>query len=513
MDRDAGRPDAAVQSRVARVRRSEGALERRGRHAGEGVVGGGASRRSRVRPPGPGRGNAEPPARSSSSCACGAPTEWTAGFDSSSRRSTAATARKRLGSASAATSTTTSAKASSLLFWRKPAKCWPNRSTCRPRSTGCSRSSFRSSAIGRPSISSTTTTRLKTVAAIHADPEKMRLVKRMVGRYTHNRRYEPAIAAALRMRRPMVIRDVNVELLKKAAAPNLFPVIRELGPRSAITVPLRARGRTIGSLVAYWCETPRRYADTDLPLFEELTKRAAVSIDHARLYEREREIAAKFQRAALPISLPEVPGLHFDGIYVPASDRELLGGDWYDALRLNDGRIVISVGDVAGSGLPAAVIMSSMRQVIRGRRAGLRRPDRHARRGGSYAQDGASRHVRYGVRRRARSHRANAHACLGRTSSAVSARCGGGSDAAGHQRVAAGSARARRDRDDDAAAEFGSRRLLQRRSDRIGSQPRARLRAADGGDFRVRKSRAARIPPTQSIAPCSSAGATTMWWF
>jgi anti-sigma regulatory factor (Ser/Thr protein kinase) len=51
---------------------------------------------------------------------------------------------------------------------------------------------------------------------------------------------------------------------------------------------------------------------------------------------------------------------------VPASDRELLGGDWYDALRLNDGRIVVSIGDVAGSGLPAAVIMSSMRQVIRG---------------------------------------------------------------------------------------------------------------------------------------------------
>jgi anti-sigma regulatory factor (Ser/Thr protein kinase) len=143
-------------------------------------------------------------------------------------------------------------------------------------------------------------------------------------------------------------------------------VIRELEPRSAVTVPLRTRGRTIGSLVAYWSQTPRRYSDADLPLFEELTKRAAVSIEHARLYEREREIAAEFQRAALPISLPQVRGMRFDGIYVPASDRELLGGDWYDALRLNDGRIVISVGDVAGSGLSAAVIMASMRQVIRG---------------------------------------------------------------------------------------------------------------------------------------------------
>ncbi|MGA8574334.1 MAG: SpoIIE family protein phosphatase [Candidatus Cybelea sp.] len=208
--------------------------------------------------------------------------------------------------------------------------------------------------------------RLQTAAAIHADAEKARLVKRLVGRYTHDPRYDPAIAAALRTGRPIVVREVKDELLKRAAAPNLLSVILELAPRSAVTIPLRSRGRTIGSLVAYWSETPRRYRDADLPLFEELTRRAAVSIENAQLYEREREIATEFQRAALPISLPEVPGIHFDGMYMPASDRELLGGDWYDALRLGDGRIVVSIGDVAGSGLSAAVIMSSMRQVIRG---------------------------------------------------------------------------------------------------------------------------------------------------
>jgi PAS domain S-box-containing protein len=208
--------------------------------------------------------------------------------------------------------------------------------------------------------------RLKTVAAIHADPDKSRLVKRLVGRYTHNPRFEPAIAAALRTGRAMVIGTVKEELLEKAAAPNYLAAIRELAPRSTVTIPLRTRGRTLGSLVAYWSQTPRQYKDADLPLFEELTKRAAVSIENARLYEREREIAAQFQSAALPISLPRVPGIAFDAMYVPASDRELLGGDWYDALRLNDGRIVVSIGDVAGSGLPAAVIMASMRQVLRG---------------------------------------------------------------------------------------------------------------------------------------------------
>ncbi len=208
--------------------------------------------------------------------------------------------------------------------------------------------------------------RLKTAAVMHADSHKMPLVTRLLGRYNHNPTAEPGIAAALRMNRAVIVAEVRDDQVAKTAAPDLLTIIRTLAPRSAVTVPLRTRGRTIGSLVAYWAETPRRYAQDDLPLFVELTKRAAVSIENARLYEREREIATEFQRAALPISLPQIAGIRFDGIYVPASDRELLGGDWYDALRLSDGRIVVSIGDVAGSGLGAAVIMSSMRQVIRG---------------------------------------------------------------------------------------------------------------------------------------------------
>ena len=208
--------------------------------------------------------------------------------------------------------------------------------------------------------------RLETVAAIHADPKKLVLAECLVGRYNHDPKVEPNIAAFLRKNQPLILREIGDAQIEKAAAPDLLEVIRALAPRSAVTIPLRTRGRTIGSLVAYWAETPRRYASEDLPLLGELTKRAAVAIENARLYEREREIAAEFQRAALPISLPQVAGIRFSGIYVPANDRELLGGDWYDALRLSDGRIVISIGDVAGTGLAAAVIMSSMRQVIRG---------------------------------------------------------------------------------------------------------------------------------------------------
>jgi len=208
--------------------------------------------------------------------------------------------------------------------------------------------------------------RLETVAAVHADPAKAALVSRLCGRHTHARQFDRDVGAALRTRAARVIPDVGEDLLRSAAAPEMLPIILALRPHSTVTVPLRSRGTTLGSFVAYWAESQRRYGDEDVPLFAELAKRAAVSIDNARLYERERIIAATFQRAALPAALPQVDGLRFDVVYQSGTDEALVGGDWYDAVRLTDGRVVVSIGDVAGSGLPAAVVMAAMRQVIQG---------------------------------------------------------------------------------------------------------------------------------------------------
>jgi PAS domain-containing protein/anti-sigma regulatory factor (Ser/Thr protein kinase) len=86
----------------------------------------------------------------------------------------------------------------------------------------------------------------------------------------------------------------------------------------------------------------------------------------SRRYAREHEVSLAFQNVALPQTLPIVPGLVFDAMYEAAGEDALVGGDWYDAFRLPDGRVVISVGDVVGSGLGAAVTMGAVRQVIRG---------------------------------------------------------------------------------------------------------------------------------------------------
>jgi serine phosphatase RsbU (regulator of sigma subunit)/anti-sigma regulatory factor (Ser/Thr protein kinase) len=82
--------------------------------------------------------------------------------------------------------------------------------------------------------------------------------------------------------------------------------------------------------------------------------------------EREHRASAAFQQAALPSRLPVVPGIEFRAIYRAAKAEAQVGGDWYDAFRLYDGRIVVSVGDVMGSGLLAAVTMGAVRQALRG---------------------------------------------------------------------------------------------------------------------------------------------------
>jgi PAS domain S-box-containing protein len=91
------------------------------------------------------------------------------------------------------------------------------------------------------------------------------------------------------------------------------------------------------------------------------------------MYQHERRIATTFQEAALPNKMPVIPGISFHSFYGPGKSESFIGGDWYDALRLLDGRVIISIGDVAGSGLQAAVIMANMRQVIRG--SGYVNPD------------------------------------------------------------------------------------------------------------------------------------------
>jgi PAS domain S-box-containing protein len=103
----------------------------------------------------------------------------------------------------------------------------------------------------------------------------------------------------------------------------------------------------------------------DLAVARDFGRRAAQALDHARRYERERATADSFQRAMLPQGLPELPNVTFSASYSAASETRRVGGDFYDAFVLPNGRVALTIGDVTGHGLEAAVIMGEIRQSLR----------------------------------------------------------------------------------------------------------------------------------------------------
>ncbi|HEY0798323.1 MAG TPA: SpoIIE family protein phosphatase, partial [Candidatus Baltobacteraceae bacterium] len=99
--------------------------------------------------------------------------------------------------------------------------------------------------------------------------------------------------------------------------------------------------------------------------FGEVATGIAVAISSSRLYERAAHVADTLQRAMLPDRLPSKAGLSFHAAYLPATREAIVGGDFYDAFHLPDGRVAFAIGDVAGHGLHAAVVMGEVRQALR----------------------------------------------------------------------------------------------------------------------------------------------------
>jgi len=133
--------------------------------------------------------------------------------------------------------------------------------------------------------------------------------------------------------------------------------------RGDLMLPLMARDRHLGYVhIALGGRAP---APLDREIFDELAVRIAVAIDSAQIYAREHHVADTLQRALLPERLPAGKRLTFDAAYLPGASESIVGGDWYDAFELPDGRIACSVGDVAGHGLRAAIIMGEVRQAFR----------------------------------------------------------------------------------------------------------------------------------------------------
>ncbi|MFG3547572.1 SpoIIE family protein phosphatase [Streptomyces sp. NPDC047725] len=136
------------------------------------------------------------------------------------------------------------------------------------------------------------------------------------------------------------------------------------GIRSAVIVPLRGTREVLGALTLGRADKPGEFSASDLPLIEDIARRAGLALDNARLYQRQRAVAETMQNHLLP-QMPRVPGLQMAVRYLPAPDASQVGGDWYDAFTLSDGATALAVGDVVGHDLEAAAGMAQLRNMLR----------------------------------------------------------------------------------------------------------------------------------------------------
>jgi phosphoserine phosphatase RsbU/P len=161
----------------------------------------------------------------------------------------------------------------------------------------------------------------------------------------------PGVPAELRHRLAEVVRDGS-------------SAVRFAVPTDGIALPLRARGRALGTLLIGRPDG-RPHSPEDIVLAGDVARRAALAIHNAQSTGAHVAVSQALQQALLPRALPLVPGLDFAAEYLPASTGSDVGGDFYDVLTVDPSHWLVSIGDVCGKGARAAARTGLVRDVLR----------------------------------------------------------------------------------------------------------------------------------------------------
>ncbi|MFJ4833491.1 SpoIIE family protein phosphatase [Streptomyces sp. NPDC088747] len=138
----------------------------------------------------------------------------------------------------------------------------------------------------------------------------------------------------------------------------------DLGLHSVMVVPIQARGVTLGITTFFRRSRQDPFDGDDLGLAEEFVGRAALCVDNARRYTRERDAALILQRNLLPHRFPDQEAVEVAACYRPADELTGLAGDWYDVIPLSGARVALVVGEVAGHGIDGAAAMGRLRSAV-----------------------------------------------------------------------------------------------------------------------------------------------------
>jgi serine phosphatase RsbU (regulator of sigma subunit) len=164
--------------------------------------------------------------------------------------------------------------------------------------------------------------------------------------------------------KPVRTRSDNDDALKIAESWLRRPVAKLLAGTSMLLLPLHARDTLLGFIVCTRRAGFRPFDAYDTEIGMEFASRAAIYIDNARRYSRERATALTLQRSMLPTDLSAPCSVEVRHRYLPASQLVEVGGDWYESIALPGARVALVVGDVAGHGVRAAVTMGRLRTAI-----------------------------------------------------------------------------------------------------------------------------------------------------
>ena len=178
----------------------------------------------------------------------------------------------------------------------------------------------------------------------------------------------------LKNQKPLIIDDLDSDDRFRTLDSEENPI------KTLLSVPLILKGRILGSLNVFNKRSTDVFSETDKRLLCIISTQSAQVIENARLYEEEQslmrmqeemKIAYNIQMGLLPKGAPMIEGYDVAGKSMPAKS---VGGDYFDLIRLGDGRLFFCLGDISGKGMPAALLMSNMLATLRGQNLDLTTP-------------------------------------------------------------------------------------------------------------------------------------------
>jgi PAS domain S-box-containing protein len=203
------------------------------------------------------------------------------------------------------------------------------------------------------------------VAVAHVDPDKVQLAHDLRRRYPPDPDSPNGVPAILRGGPAELYSDIPEALIERAARDEEhLELIRQLGMRSGMAVPMRIAGETLGVITLVSAESGRRFDEDDLAFVEDLALRAATAVQNAHLYAAQERVAHTLQASLLPERLPELPGWETSAAYQAGERDAEVGGDFYDILPVANGYLIM-LGDVTGKGVEAAALTALVRYSAR----------------------------------------------------------------------------------------------------------------------------------------------------